>query len=318
MDALGKKASELEIITDSSLIENQKQLNSLNFELFYAILDEGHSFLITSPVDGFMNILFPESSNPCISPYFLREESFIIRGGENIIHTIKSGDTLEWKNTYGDNTAVVLFAPYNMLDDFTDKFEQEIGRFDNGLLTKSNNRIGLIITQVLDLYNRTHPLHSLRIQALLIEAFVHQVEGLYAENTQKNIILNKNHYDFVIRAKEIIDNDLSKNHTIPELAKEVGTNEQYLKKYFKQHHGKTVMSYITERKMEYAKELILTGNYRVIDVARMTGYKHSTHFTTAFKKYFGFIPNSLKYTFLVAQQGAQHVLSELDSFIGLF
>ncbi|VTP86630.1 hypothetical protein [Sphingobacterium daejeonense] len=28
------------------------------------------------------------------------------------------------------------------------------------------------------------------------------------------------------------------------------------------------------------------GKYRVSDVARMTGYKHSTHFTTAFKKYF--------------------------------
>lgn len=92
----------------------------------------------------------------------------------------------------------------------------------------------------------------------------------------------------------IIEYDLSKNYTISELAKEVGTNEQYIKKYFKQYFGKTVMNYATNIKMEHAKKLILTGEYRIADVARMIGYKHPSHFTTAFKKYFGFTPNSLR------------------------
>lgn len=74
------------------------------------------------------------------------------------------------------------------------------------------------------------------------------------------------------------------------------------------------MNYITEKKMEHAKELILTGNHRVSDVARMTGYKHSTHFTTAFKKHFGFIPNSLKYSFLL-QQGTE-IFIELEPILG--
>src|SRR5690606_12621322 len=139
-----------------------------------------------------------------------------------------------------------------------------------------------------------------------------QIETLAVENENQQVIVIKNHYEKILLAKQIIEEDLSKNHSIPELAKLVGTNVQYLKKYFKLYFGKTVMNYITEKKMEHAKELILTGNHLVSDVARMTGYKHSTHFTTAFKKHFGFIPNSLKYSFLIHQSVT--VLSELEQF----
>src|SRR5690606_41532201 len=36
----------------------------------------------------------------------------------------------------------------------------------------------------------------------------------------------KDHYEKVLRVKAIIEGDLSKNHSIPELAKQVGTNVQ--------------------------------------------------------------------------------------------
>ena len=71
-----------------------------------------------------------------------------------------------------------------------------------------------------------------------------------------------------------------------------------------------MLNYAIEKKMAYAKELILTGNYLVSDVARMTGYKHATHFTTAFKKHFGFIPNSLRYSLLLQPAAAVWVALE--------
>ncbi|MGH2622399.1 MAG: helix-turn-helix domain-containing protein, partial [Sphingobacterium sp.] len=108
--------------------------------------------------------------------------------------------------------------------------------------------------------------------------------------------IKKNHYEKIQLVKNLIDADFSQNHTIAELAKKAGTNEQYLKKYFKLCFGKTVMNYITQIKMEQAKKLILERNYRIADIAIMIGYKHATHFTNAFKKHFGIIPNSLRYT----------------------
>jgi len=46
--------------------------------------------------------------------------------------------------------------------------------------------------------------------------------------------------------------------------------------------------------MEYAKSLLVENDLSIAEIADKTGYKHATHFTTAFKKYFGFLPNKIK------------------------
>lgn len=310
------KATHLEITGSNSMSNRPNSLTASNLNMHYCLLNGIESQYLMSPVDGFLNILFPSAANSCICPYFFKQQSHVIRGGGNIIHPVHKGEILEWKNIYKDNVAIILFVSNDVLDDFRLKFEENSLRFKNGLSTKSDNRTRLLIDQVVEFLTQDTSLNHLRVQALLIEILVHQIEGLYAENDRHEMISDKNIYEKILLAKNLIERDFSKNYSISELAKSIGTNEQYLKTYFKQYFGKTVMRYITEKKMEHAKELILTGDYRVSDVARMTGYKHSTHFTSAFKKYFGFIPNSLKYTFLIANEGAQ-ILSEVGSVINI-
>ena len=180
-------------------------------------------------------------------------------------------------------------------------------------MTASDTRFRLLLDQLLEL-PETDMLYRMRADLLILEMLLYQIQTLAEQNeTVPQKVAVKDHYEKVLRVKAIIEEDLSKNHSIPELAKQVGTNVQYLKKYFKQYFGKTVLNYAIEKKMAYAKELILTGNYLVSDVARMTGYKHATHFTTAFKKHFGFIPNSLRYSLLL--QPAAEVWAALEQAI---
>ncbi len=104
--------------------------------------------------------------------------------------------------------------------------------------------------------------------------------------------------DRVAAVKRIIDERFKENLTIGRLAREVGTNEQYLKRHFKIAFGSTVYQYILRRRMECAKEYLSHPNsYKVGEVAELTGYKYATHFTKTFKKYFGMKPaasNKLK------------------------
>lgn len=317
MTQSGNKPSNSEIRmseTDSTYVID---LTNIRFNVQYTILHKEGTSVLVSPFEGFLNILYPESNEACIVPYFLNLNAYLIRGGQNIIHVMHEGDKLEWKNVNKNNVAIAIFIPSDIILDFSTKFSQQIKRFKNGLLTKSDSRLVLLYKQILELNEKEDHLYHLRIQSLIIDTLVHQIEGFFAENDKQEIIVNKTHYDKIILAKEFIDRDLSKNFTIAELSKLVGTNEQYLKKYFKQYFGKTVMNYITDQKMNHAKELIMTGKYRVSDVANLTGYKHSTHFTTAFKRRFGFIPNSLKYTFLIANEGTNLLLTELESLINI-
>lgn len=305
-----KKATQSEILTKKN---NELSANMLEFGtlMYFTVLKGRQRFSFISPIEGYLNLLVLEDSANC--GLQIQQNSYLLKSGENMLIHMNKGDHFDLKSICLDNRILLMLIPSDKLLAFHNKYVEDQQRFLHGLLTKSDGRISLSLNQVFDLYEADSYLNQLKIQSLLLEVIIHQVESLYVENDNKEIISNKNHYEKIQMAKKLIDEDLSQNHTITELAKAVGTNEQYLKKHFKQYYGKTIMSYITEMKMEHAKKLILMGKYRVSDVARMTGYKHSTHFTTAFRKYFGIIPNSLRYTFLVVHEGVQAIPEILNS-----
>ena len=309
-----KKATQSEKLSESnnSLSANMLELGTL---MYFTVLKGRQRFNFISPIEGYLNLLILDDSANCTIQ--IQQETYLLNAGDNLLIHLNKADLFDLKSICLDNRILLMLIPSDKLLAFHDKYITDKNRFQHGLLTKADARIGLSLQQIFDLYEADSYINQLKIQSLLLEIIIHQVESLYVENENKEIIVNKNHYDKIQMAKKLIDEDLSKNHTISDLAKSVGTNEQYLKKHFKQFYGKTIMNYITEMKMEHAKKLILMGKYRISDVARMTGYKHSTHFTTAFKKYFGIIPNSLRYTFLIAHEGVQ-ALPDILNNIHLF
>lgn len=72
-------------------------------------------------------------------------------------------------------------------------------------------------------------------------------------------------------------------------ADHVGTNPFYLSKTFKQVTGTNFIDYLTELRMEKAKELLRESELRINDVAEQVGYQHS-YFNRIFKKAEGVTP----------------------------
>lgn len=59
---------------------------------------------------------------------------------------------------------------------------------------------------------------------------------------------------------------------------------QYLTAYFKKHKNTTLLKYITQKRMDYAKELLLNTNFTITDIALKVGYTDASVFTKVFKK----------------------------------
>ncbi|TAE27643.1 MAG: AraC family transcriptional regulator [Candidatus Kapaibacterium sp.] len=99
-------------------------------------------------------------------------------------------------------------------------------------------------------------------------------------------------------AFEIVCNSFAAPPTLAELARQVGLNEFTLKRGFKETFGTTVYALVVAGRMKKARELLLTGDTQqsltIADIAEAVGYEHATHFTAAFKKYFGELPRSLR------------------------
>lgn len=279
------------------MLQKDKDLDAnlldLSLGLQYTLLRGSDPMTYCSPDDGYAHIILVEG---CWSgSYRLDDQSYIIHCCENAIHPVTKGARLEWKNVSEETIAILLFSSKAPILNLLKQMGFEQKELRHGLISKNSQQLSLIAQRLYTLSTEEDPFLNLRIQILAMEALLCQLKEHYAGDSKNPAVNGKNYYEKVQEVKRLIEQDLSKNYTISELAKEVGTNEQYIKKYFKQYFGKTVLNYVTSTKMEYAKRLIMTGDYRISDVAQMTGYKHSTHFTTAFKKYFGFIPNSLRF-----------------------
>ncbi|MNJ45331.1 HTH-type transcriptional regulator YesS [compost metagenome] len=72
-------------------------------------------------------------------------------------------------------------------------------------------------------------------------------------------------------------------------ADEIGTNSFFLSKSFKQVTGNNFIDYLTELRMDKAKELLRETKLRISEVAEQVGYQHS-YFNRIFKKLEGMTP----------------------------
>ncbi len=78
--------------------------------------------------------------------------------------------------------------------------------------------------------------------------------------------------------------------SLEQCAENVGTNPFYLSKSFKQVAGTNFIDYLTELRMEKAKELLRESEMKIQAIAEQVGYQHS-YFNRIFKKLEGVTPS---------------------------
>ncbi len=126
------------------------------------------------------------------------------------------------------------------------------------------------------------------------EIWLLAISSLIFQDKKDKQVLPEDAVDQMNKVKHILSTRYSEPLTLKEIAHEVGTNEFSLKKNFKILFGRTVFQYWTDLKMGMARRWILDSQLNISEVAEKLGYMHATHFSAAFKKHFGYLPNTLK------------------------
>ncbi len=144
-------------------------------------------------------------------------------------------------------------------------------------------------------FSKTLFLKSKALELLVLQ--ISQFELL--ENDDLSTRLKRADLQKMQEVKQIVVSNIENPLSLRTLAHMVGTNEFNLKKNFKASFGTTVYGYLTQYKMEQAKIMLVLGEEKIAEISRKMGYKHATHFTSAFKKYFGYLPNKIKMLILI-------------------
>jgi AraC-like DNA-binding protein len=137
--------------------------------------------------------------------------------------------------------------------------------------------------------------HSGLIKRMLLESkvldlLVLLLKHITPEKPFKGLAVRLDDVDKLYEVKRVVEQHLTHQHSLRELARQVGLNEFKLKKGFRELFGTTIFSYLLDLRMEHARQLLIQGTMTVEEVAEEVGYKYAKNFMTAFKKKFNMLP----------------------------
>ncbi|QXP63454.1 helix-turn-helix transcriptional regulator [Polaribacter sp. HaHaR_3_91] len=230
-------------------------------------------------------------------------EIFIPNAHYNLFYLPEVNGTLNYK-TKRRKTLEILFTEQYLKDIIGTNFKQILHKIGTAisnktafLLWEKSKPISIELkSHIHQIVNCNYPddlkkaYLEAKINELLIQLLAKTNENNYEE---ENSLLPIEDYKNILKISEYIHINLEKSLTITELAATIGVNTSKLKHDFKVIYATTIFKYITNIRMEKAKELILEKNYNVTEAAYKVGYKHAQHFTVAFKKIYGYLPSKL-------------------------
>ena len=95
-------------------------------------------------------------------------------------------------------------------------------------------------------------------------------------------------------AMQIVNRRYMENLTLDDIAEELNFSIFYLSKLFKKQTGTTFTEYLTNYRVEKAKEFLAEGRMSVKEIAFATGYNSQGYFSKIFRKYTGVSPSEYK------------------------
>ena len=121
------------------------------------------------------------------------------------------------------------------------------------------------------------------------------LSSVYADITQHLLQMSTPHTNTVIkRVREIIDAQYMEQLSVTSLADGVYLTPTYLCVLFKQATGRTINEYITQVRLDKAKEYLTKTNIHLYDVCYKVGYLSPSYFSRLFKKYNGMTPGEYR------------------------
>lgn len=152
------------------------------------------------------------------------------------------------------------------------KVEYKLEQHDNGL------------SKILDNIYQAKDIFALR--TMLVLEICEIINELHVEKSQ---------YTPVVRQvmKEVQDN-YKEDMNLKTLSYKYNMNTSYLGQIFQKEVGCTFNQYLSNTKIEKARELILHTNMKISDISKEVGYPDTSYFYRKFKQHYGISPASLR------------------------
>lgn len=151
------------------------------------------------------------------------------------------------------------------------------------------------------------PINYDEFSEVLIE-LVHKMENMEMSGVQEMDISQKLMNSVVlekpkVRSERNVEMDVKKyikDHmvdaiTVTDIAEELHFNPQYLTRIFKNKTGMSILEYLTNERINTAKNILERTDIPIKSIAVMVGYEDYAYFTRVFKKEMGISPSQFRH-----------------------
>jgi AraC-like DNA-binding protein len=137
---------------------------------------------------------------------------------------------------------------------------------------------------------------SVQAQRLFLRGKIYEILALYFHHEENMdaeacpFLQDEDSVKRVKRAKDILLENFTNPPSMAELSRSVGINELKLKNGFKDLYNSTVYGFVLDYKLETARGMLDSKQYKINEIAFSMGYSNPSHFISAFKKKYGITP----------------------------
>ena len=93
---------------------------------------------------------------------------------------------------------------------------------------------------------------------------------------------------------DLVESRLDAPWPLETLAATLGLSPFHFARCFKASCGQSPHQFVTARRMQHARHLLLTGRQSVLEIAQETGYASAAHFAQVFRRHWGCAPSALR------------------------
>mgnify|MGYP000630945791 CR=1 FL=1 len=105
---------------------------------------------------------------------------------------------------------------------------------------------------------------------------------------------NSNSKRMIYETKKFVANNYFKNISLNTIADFLNISPQYFSELFKKETGENFIRYLTNVRIEKAKELMRAPDIKTYEIAELVGYDNPTYFNKVFKKMVGVSPQKYR------------------------
>lgn len=127
-------------------------------------------------------------------------------------------------------------------------------------------------------------------QVIFLSFLQTQLQGLFSQSA----VPMQDTVDVCAQIRKDIQIHFSEPISLATLAKKYYRNPSYLSRAFKARYNVSIVSFLTEVRVEQAKILLKTTDYRISKIAGIVGYPDEKYFCRVFKKTCGLSPNDYR------------------------